>query len=218
MARRLGFREPYLYTSDEELVKLALSSDHPYLEGITYERLQRDGWAPLRLPERRLPFANGGFPTPSGKCELFSEASLAQGTDPLPGYLGPDRSPEETSKYPLHFMSPKWNRYFVNSSHANQPRLLSAAGDATLRLHPSDASARGIQDGDRVRVFNQRGSVTLRAQLTDDMLPNIVILLHGWWASRIGGSSANALTPDSLADLGGGGTLHDTWVDVEKKV
>ena len=79
-----------------------------------------------------------------------------------------------------------------------------------------DASKRGIEDSDRIRVFNQRGSVTLRAELTDDMLPNIVILLHGWWASRIGGSSANALTPDSLADLGGGGTLHDTWVEVEK--
>jgi len=218
LSRRLGFREPYLYTSDEELVKLALASDHPYLEDITYERLKRDGWAPLSLPERRVPFANGGFPTPSGKCEFFSEASLAQGMDPLPGYLATERSPEEAAKYPLHFMSPKWNRYFVNSSHANQPRLLSAAGDATLRLHPSDASTRGIKDGDRVRVFNQRGSVTLRAQVTDDMLPNIAILLHGWWASRIGGSSANALTPDSLADLGGGGTLHDTWVEVEKKV
>jgi anaerobic selenocysteine-containing dehydrogenase len=77
---------------------------------------------------------------------------------------------------------------------------------------------RTLATGDRVRVFNQRGSVTLRAQVTDDMLPNIVILLHGWWASRIGGSSANALTPDSLADLGGGGTLHDTWVEVEKNV
>jgi anaerobic selenocysteine-containing dehydrogenase len=216
LSRRLGYREPYLYSSDEELVKLALESAHPYLTGITYERLRRDGWAPLSLPERRLPFAEGGFPTPSGKCELFSEASLAQGTDPLPGYVAPERSPEETSKYPLHFMSPKWNRYFVNSSHANQPRLLDAAGVPTLRIHPDEASKRDIKDGDRARVFNQRGSVTLRAEVTSDMLPNIVILLHGWWASRIGGSSANALTPDSLADLGGGGTLHDTWVEVEK--
>jgi anaerobic selenocysteine-containing dehydrogenase len=80
----------------------------------------------------------------------------------------------------------------------------------------TDASKRRIEDGNLIRVFNQRGTVTLRAELTDDMLPNIVILLHGWWASRIGGSSANALTPDSLADLGGGGTLHDTWVEVEK--
>jgi len=74
----------------------------------------------------------------------------------------------------------------------------------------------GRQDGDSVRVFNSRRSVALRAELTDDRRPNIVILLHGWWASRIGGSSANALTSDELTDLGGGGRLHDVWVDVEK--
>jgi anaerobic selenocysteine-containing dehydrogenase len=72
------------------------------------------------------------------------------------------------------------NRYFVNSSHANQPRLLDAAGEPRLRIHPEDASKRGIKDGDPVRVFNSRGSVALRAELTDDMRPNIVIMLHGW--------------------------------------
>ncbi len=102
----------------------------------------------------------------------------------------------------------------MSSSHANQPRLERAAGEPRLRIHPEDASKRGIENGDTVRVFNERGSVVLRAELTDDMRPGIVIFLHGWWASRIGGSSANALTPDTLADLGGGSTLHDTWVDV----
>jgi anaerobic selenocysteine-containing dehydrogenase len=69
-----------------------------------------------------------------------------------------------------------------------------------------------------VRIFNARGSVSLVAELTDAMLPNIVIMLHGWWASRIGGSSANALTSDGLTDLGGGGSIHDVWVEVEKTV
>jgi len=113
-------------------------------------------------------------------------------------------------------MSPKWNRYFVNSSHANQPRLEGAAGRPRLRLHPEDAAAGGVGDGDRVRVFNQRGSVTLTAQVTDEMQPGVVIFLHGWWASRIGGASANALTGDRLADMGGGSTLHDTWVQVAR--
>ena len=95
-------------------------------------------------------------------------------------------------------MSPKWNRYFVNSSHANQPRLELAAGKPRLRIHPADAAERDIGTGSSVRVFNDRGSVTLVAEVTDDMQPNVVILLHGWWASRIGGSSANALTHDEL--------------------
>jgi anaerobic selenocysteine-containing dehydrogenase len=205
-----------LTTTGEELVKLALERDHPALEGITYERLRQEGWAPLNLPEPRLPFADGGFPTPSGKCELYSESMKTQGLDPLPAYVKTERAPDKASKYPLHFMSPKWNPYFVNSSHANQPRLEGAAGKPLLRIHPTDAAKRGITNGDRVRVFNQRGSVSLRAEVTDAMRQKIVIFLHGWWASRIGGSSANALTSETLADQGGGSSLHDTWVEIEK--
>ncbi len=216
LAHRMGFGEPYLHASDEDLVRLVLDSRHPALAGITYERLRREGWAPLNLPDPRLPFAEGKFPTPSGKCELYSETMLAQGMDPLPGWVETTRPAEEAAKYPLHFMSPKWNRYFVNSSHANQPRLEAAAGRPSLRIHPEDAAARGIADGDAVRVFNARGTVALAAQVTDAMQPGVVILLHGWWASRIGGSSANALTSEVLADLGGGSTLHDQWVEVEK--
>jgi anaerobic selenocysteine-containing dehydrogenase len=215
LARRLGLEEPYLYTSDEDLARLAFKSEHPFLEGTPYERLQREGWAPLNLPSRRLPFAEGGFPTPSGKCELYSESMKAQRMDPLATYVAAQPPSDEASRYPLHFMSPKWNRFFVNSSHANRPRLEKAAGEPRLRIHPTDAARRGIEDRNRVRVFNQRGSVTLRAMVTDDMQPGIVIFLHGWWASRIGGSSANALTSDVLADLGGGSTLHDVWVEVE---
>lgn len=216
LARRLGFEEPYLYTSDEDLIRLAFETDHLSVRGITYERLLRDGWAPLNLADRSLPFAKGDFPTPSGKCELYSESMKAQGQDPLPGYVAPTRSSAETSTYPLRFMSPKWNRYFVNSSHANQARLEKAAGAPRLRIHPTDATKRGIEDGGPVRVFNGRGAVTLRAQVTDEMQPGVVIFLHGWWASRIGGASANALTPDTLADLAGGSSIHDTWVEVEK--
>jgi anaerobic selenocysteine-containing dehydrogenase len=216
LARRLGFEEPYLQTSDEDLVRLALASDQPYLEGITYERLVRDGWAPLTLPDRRLPFAEGAFPTESGKCELYSAALAAQGLDPLPAYVATKRSPAEEARHPLHFMSPKWNAYFVNSSHANQPRLEAAAGSPLLRIHPDDAAPRGIADGDTVRVFNARGSLSLAASVTEEAQRNTVFMLHGWWASRIGGSSANALTGDELADFGGGSSMHDTWVEVAR--
>jgi anaerobic selenocysteine-containing dehydrogenase len=86
LAARLEIDEPYLQTADEELVRTALTSDHPYLAGITFERLWSEGWAPLNLPEDWRPFADGGFPTPSGKCEFFSEALAAEGFDPLPAY------------------------------------------------------------------------------------------------------------------------------------
>lgn len=213
LARRLGFDEEYLYHSDEELIRTALSTDHLAKHGVTFERLQEEGWKSLDLVEGP-PFAGGLFPTPSGKCELYSESLEAQGLDPLPGYVAIQRSSEEAANHPLRFMSPKWSPHFVNSSHANQPRLEQAAGEPRLRIHPDDAAARGIGDGDPVRVFNARGMVTLAAKVTDEVQQSCVVMLHGWWASRIGGSSANALTHDDLADVGGGSAMHDTWVQV----
>jgi anaerobic selenocysteine-containing dehydrogenase len=113
-------------------------------------------------------------------------------------------------------MSPKWSRHFVNSSHANQPRLEKAAGPPLVRLHPADAAKRGVASGDLVRVWNERGQVTFRVLVTDEMQPGVVTLWHGFWASRVGGSSANALTSELLADLGGGSRLHDVWVEVAR--
>ena len=91
LSRRMGFSEPYLYESDEELVKTLLRSQHPYLGGVTYEQLRERGWVRLALPEPWLPFAKGGFPTPSGKCEFFSKGLEARGVDPLPGPRPPPR-------------------------------------------------------------------------------------------------------------------------------
>ncbi len=213
LARRLGFEESYLYDSDEEIIKAALASDHPYLKNITYERLEREGWAPLDLPSPWLPFAKGGFPTSSGKCEFYAKGLIDQGLDPLPHY---EPASKTDSRYPLMFLSTKSRRHFLNSSHANQPRHLRAEGQPRLRIHPEDAAKRGIESGAKVRVYNARGSVEVRAEVIDAMRPNVVTMAHGWWASRIGGSSANALTSDGLSDLGGGGDLHDTRVEVEK--
>ncbi len=216
LSRRLGLEEPYLYTSDEEIIKTALASGHPYLEGITYERLRREGWAPLNLPEPWLPFAKGGFPTSSGKCELYAESLENNGLDPLPRHEPPEGDREDL---PLTFMSPKSERYFLNSSHANQPRHLRAAGEPRLQIHPDDAEARRIESGDKVRVYNSRGSIELSAVVDDATLPKVVTMPHGWWASLLpGGSSANALTPDGLSDLGGGGAFYDAKVEVEKTV
>jgi anaerobic selenocysteine-containing dehydrogenase len=217
LARRMGLEEPYLHVSDEEIVQQALSTNHPYLEGITYERLRREGWAPLNLPRPYLPFARGGFPTPSGKCELYAESLLALGMDPLPRYDAPAGDPSSPARYPLTFLSAKSNRFFLNSSHANQPRHLRASGEPSLQIHPKDAARRGIESGDKVRVYNERGLVEIAAVVDEATLESVVTMPHGFWASLLpGGSSANALTPDGLSDLGGGGSFYDARVEVEK--
>src|SRR5581483_564710 len=166
------------------------------------------------------PYAEGGFATASGKCELYSEELAACGIDPLPAFVpareSPAGDPELAARYPLALVSAKSELHFLNSSYTNLPRHLKAAREPLLDLHPQDAAARGIEEGDLVRVFNDRGSVTLRARVSDRAREGVVAMPSGWWASLSpGGSSANALTSDGLADWGGGGDFHDTLVEVE---
>ncbi|MCB0165480.1 MAG: molybdopterin-dependent oxidoreductase [Anaerolineae bacterium] len=221
LAAALGLEDPHLYTSDEERIRTLLTSDHPYLQGITYKRLEKEGWARLNLPPDWRPFAEGGFATPSGKCEFFAESVIEQGLDPLPAHVPPAESPvgdaELAKRYPLMLLTAKSALHFLNSSYANLPRHLKAEREPRLALHPDDADPRDINDGDQVRVFNDRGEVMLRARVGDHIRAGVVSMPSGWWASQSpGGSSANALTADGLSDLGGGGDFHDTLVEVEK--
>lgn len=221
LAARMGLDEPYLRESDEDLIKTALRSDHPYLRGVDFERLLATGWAPLDLPQDWLPYATGQFPTPSGKCEFSSAALAARGIDPLPTYLPADESPagdlERAARYPLTLLTPKSALHFLNSSYGNSPRHLAAERAPCLDIHPADAAPRGIAAGERVRVWNDRGAVELPARVGDRVRPGVVAMPSGWWASLSpGGSSANALTPDGMTLWGGGGDFHDALVEVER--
>jgi anaerobic selenocysteine-containing dehydrogenase len=221
LAARMGMNEPYLHSTDEERIRAVLKSDHPYLAGITYERLQSDGWAPLNIPQDWRPYRQGGFPTPSGKCEFFSQRMADAGLDPLPAHISPRESlagsPELARRYPLQLITSKSAVHFLNSSYANLPRNLKAERVPFLDMHPGDAKPRGISDGDEVRVFNGRGSVTTQARIGDIVRSGVVAMPSGWWASRSPGkTSANALTSDGLSDMGEGGDFHDTLVEVEK--
>jgi anaerobic selenocysteine-containing dehydrogenase len=222
--RRLGLRlglDPDLFReSDEELVRRALAGGHPLLEGITYERLHEQGWAKVAVDDW-VPYADGGFGTPSGKVELYSQTLAEAGHDPLPAYVPAEESPGGTTglagRFPLQLLSAKWSLHFLNSSFANLPRHAAAEGEMPVDLSEEDALARSIADGDRVRVFNDRGSVLARARVGESTRPGVVALPSGWWASRVeGGAAANSLTSDRLTDLGGGSALHDTLVEVER--
>ncbi|HEY0737417.1 MAG TPA: molybdopterin-dependent oxidoreductase [Herpetosiphonaceae bacterium] len=219
LAAGMGFDDPYLRTSDEDLIRAALDSDHPYLRGITFEQLMRDGWAPLKVPADWRPFAEGGFPTPSGKCELYAAGLAEHGLDPLPTYTpareSPCGDPALAARYPLALITAKTALHFLNSSYANLPHQLKAEREPLLDMHPDDATPRGIGEGDRVRIYNDRGVVELRARVGDRVRSGVVAMPSGWWASLSpSGASANTLTADGLSDLGGGGDFHDTLVDV----
>ena len=143
LSRRMGFSEPYLYESDEDLVKTLLRSKHPYLGGVTYEQLRERGWVRLALPEPWLPFAKGGFPTPSGKCEFFSKGLEARGVDPLPTYVPlPDdaRKQPRARTFPLALLTTKSTLHFNNSSHGGEPRPRKAEGEPRIQIHAEDAA------------------------------------------------------------------------------
>ena len=137
----------------------------------------------------------------------------------MPGYTPAAESPGGDSplrsRFPLGLITAKSALHFLNSSYANIPRHLRAEREPLADIHPADAATRSIANGDVVRVFNDRGTLTLRARVGDRVIPGMIAVPSGWWPSLSpGGSSANALTADGLSDMGGGGDFHDTLVEV----
>jgi anaerobic selenocysteine-containing dehydrogenase len=212
LAARMGFDEPCFRDSDEQICRTALGSEFDWNE------LKQRGWQRLSKPERFAPFAQGGFPTPSGKCELFSAALEGQGIDALPYYNPPAEVADErlAQRFPLAFISPP-ARHFLNSSFANLARFREFEREPHLDMHPDDAAARGIGDGDRVRVFNDRGGYTLKARVNGKPRRGVVVAPSVWWKKYArDGSNANNVTSQRTTDLGGGATFYDCRVQVER--
>ena len=220
LAKRMSFADPCFDDSDEEVCRQALRSTSPRMAGIEWASLKEQGWQRLAVPERYAPFAQGGFPTPSGKCEFYSETAAKLGLDPLPEYIPPrenvQSNPERAQRYPLAFISPPC-RNFLNSSFANLPFALSAEKEPRLDIHPGDARRRGIADGDRVSVFNDRGSFTVKAAVSDRARPGVVVAPSVWWKKLSpDGRNANDVTSQAVADMGGAATFYDCLVEVAR--
>ncbi|MBN3803770.1 molybdopterin oxidoreductase family protein [Paraburkholderia sp. Ac-20336] len=218
IARRMGLDDTALFESDEAIAQAAFRWQDKTLEGIDWATLKQNGWAKLNLPD--APFADGGFHTPSGKCEFYSERLAQQGLDPLPDYLPPhesaDGAPELASRYPLAMISPP-SRNFLNSTFVNIESLRATEGEPHLDIHPADAHARNIADGEQVRIFNDRGSMQARARVTDRAREGLVVGLSIWWKKLApDGRNANQLTSQALTDLGGSATFYDCLVEVER--
>ena len=218
LAARMGLDDPCLFESDEALARQALDWNHPNLRGITFERLEREGSVRLSVGDPHAPFAQGGFPTPSGKCELRSPSLAAQGQDPLAGYVppreGPTSNPALAERYPLAFISPPAH-HFLNSTFSAQPVFVRREGEPFLTLHPEDAASRSIADGAMVRVWNDRGMFQAKARVSDAAKKGVAVGLSVWWPKMCpGGKNANAVTGQELTDMGDGATFYDVLVEV----
>jgi anaerobic selenocysteine-containing dehydrogenase len=208
LAKALGRSEAYLFESDESMLRGALASGHPWLEGISYERLWEEGYARLNCPEDWRPFANGGFPTATGKAELYSEALRAAGHDPLPS------AGEIRSNGGLQLITGK-QLHFLNSGYNNQDRHRRRAGELFVEIHPADAERRGVCAGTYVHVRNERGDVRALCRVSDRVRPGIAWMPFGGFMDAGGARhSVNLLTGEEPTDWGGGSGLYDAFVEV----
>jgi anaerobic selenocysteine-containing dehydrogenase len=218
LAARMGFDDPCFAETDDQLAAQAFDKQHPRAVHFDWDSLKRRGWQKLNMPA--APFAEGGFPTPSGKCEFYSSSMLADGLDPLPAYIAPYESaasnPALAAKYPLAMISPP-ARNFLNSTFVNVQSLRATEGEPHLDIHPNDAAFRGINHGDMARIFNDRGSFVARARVTDKARPGLVVGLSVWWKKLASdGKNANEVTSQRLTDMGRAPTFYDLLVQVEK--
>lgn len=218
LAARMGFDDPCFKDSDDAIAAVAFKRDDVRAIHFDWDSLKQKGWQKLNVPD--APFAQGGFPTPSGKCEFYCERMKADGLDPLPTYIPPYESarsnPELAAKYPLAMISPP-ARNFLNSTFVNVLSLRNTEGEPHLDMHPDDAAARGIAADDRVRIFNDRGAFVAKARITDKARPGLVVGLSIWWKKLASdGKNANEVTSQRLTDMGGGPTFYDLLVQVEK--
>jgi len=230
LAQRMGFSEPCFRDTQEEMIRQALAigadgrSTNAGMEHITVEELEREGHVPLAIhaaPEAEpfLPYTAGPLATPSGKIEFYSEALAAAGLDGLPGFVPPveSRWGAMAKQYPLELLARK-NDNYMNSTFANLPghRKMEARTNQKLEIHPQDAEARGVGEGDVVRVFNERGTIELTVMLNAHLPAGVVAARLDWAKRHPGGANVNALTSERLTDIGGGATFYSTLVEVER--
>ena len=207
LAQHMGFAEPCFDDDDEALCRMAYGS------AVDFDELLRHGFTSLKVAP--APFANGGFSTPSGKCEFFSARLAAQGLDGLPDYVENYEAPGKSTQYPLAMISPP-ARHFLNSTFVNVKSLRNIEGEPLLEIHEDDAKARGIMSGSVVRIFNARGDYRCKAEVTHRARPGVVNGMGIWWRKLgLDGKNVNQLTSQNLTDLGRGPTFYDCLVEVE---
>jgi anaerobic selenocysteine-containing dehydrogenase len=240
LAKTMGFDDEYWSLSDDEMLMRCYDWSSPQMHGVTLDGLKEKGYMRLNVgaPDKRAPHAEGNFKTPSGKCEFKSSLAangnfvlsvwrsgyeaMQPGTpvDPVPNYIpsqeAPAASPVLASRYPLNMVSPKPHA-FLNTQYANEPVQQRRQGEQIIVIHPRDAATRSIEQGNYVRVFNDRGSFEARAELSEDVMAGLLVTNVGHWPGlNRTGTAVNSTTPPRHANLGQAGTYSDNLVDVAR--
>jgi anaerobic selenocysteine-containing dehydrogenase len=212
IAAAMGFDEPSLHDDDLTILRAALPT-------VDLDTLRDEGWLRVPFPDDGRPWADGGFPTPSGRVELVSDRLEQMGQPRVPTFVPPQEGPTSpmVGRYPLQLMTPKHHARFLNSGYSHLPKHGPPEGGPFVELDAADAAARGLADGDDARVFNERASLELPVKVSTRLRPGLAAIPWGWWRHQHpDGKVANSLTNDTLTDWGGGVAYSDTLVQVER--
>ncbi|MCQ6278632.1 molybdopterin-dependent oxidoreductase [Bacillus sp. EB600] len=211
LAEAMGFKDACFQESEAEMIAGAL--DYPNLDGIEYEALVSQHYIKAEVK----PLFPGMLSTPSGKIELYSEKMKVDGYPPLATYI----PLVDDADFPFLFV-PGPNQHFLNSTFSNNEKHQKFEKELLLHMNHEDAESLGIEDGDLVRVWNNRGQCEFKVSVGDKVLQGVVVT-QGLWGNSSGFHSSgnvlvNSLTPDRVADMGNGATFFSGRVQIEKKV
>jgi len=234
LAARFGFQEANFHWSDSECLENYVDWAAPACEGIDLAYLREHGYARLKVgtKDQRAPHKAGNFPTSSGKCQLKAEGATnfvagpfrqmyedfqsGELLDPLPDYVASRESvatrPDLAKKYPLSIISPK-SHGFLNSCYANMPQKIKGQGEQFVLINFFDANERGIINGDKVRVFNDRGAFEADAHITDDVNQGLIIATLGYWR-QLNAGTVNSISSAEFANMGNAPSFSDNLVQV----
>jgi anaerobic selenocysteine-containing dehydrogenase len=240
LARTMGFGDdPQFTRTDREMIEHHINWEAPAMKGITMDTFVEHGYAHLNVgkPSERCPHKEGNFPTPSGRVEIHS--SLAKNgnfvatvfrqmyegfqggepIDPVPNFIPaknrPETNPARAKEYPLNIVAPK-SHGFLNSCYANEAKKIHGQGGQFVLISATDANARGIKDGDRIRVYNDNGQFLGDAKITDDVNPGIVVATLGYWRTLNPVGTVNSVAPAVFGGMGHCPTFFDNLVEVAR--
>lgn len=234
LAKRLGFEEENFKWNDTECLEHYVDWSSPACDGINLDYLKKHGYFRLNVgtKDNRAPHKEGNFPTPSGKCEfrvvgaknfvagpfrqMYEDFQPGEDIPELPDYVASKETalanPELAKKYPLNILAPK-SHGFINSSYANFESKIKGQGEQFVMIHPADAMDRGLVDGERAKVFNDRGSFEAVAKVTTDVNKGIVVTTLGYWR-QLNNGVVNSVSSNAFGDMGHSPTSHDCLVEV----
>jgi molybdopterin-containing oxidoreductase family molybdopterin binding subunit len=215
LARCMGLGR-HFEQSPEVYLREMCESDHPLLQGITLDRLQREDAVFLNRPRKPyVAFKDFKFKTPSGKIEIYKEALVHYRAE-LPYYREPiEASPDNPlyRRFPLTLLF-SHSRHRIHSTFANLSRMKKLEPEPTVEMHPADAQQRNIPDYHFVRVWNDRGNVVLRCRLNANLRQGVVVIAEGSWAKDFAAGDPYSLTHEQVSPTSNNYAFFDTLVEI----